>query len=271
MLEYLLSYRKVREKPFLMFLWAFIICLVSVFISASLKMSIGVDAGFMAVVFTIIPSVLFITSIIMKEEEMDEAAVKKHLKIGFWGRHGEDILILLLFFFGLTAAFSVSYHFVDAGGDEFYQSQSTKISQIVGMTGKATGMEVDTRAAFMEAIFVNNMNVMFFSFLFSFIFGAGAIFIITWNASVLGVRIGQLSETAWHIPIRTLPYLPHGILEIGGYLCAALSGGILSFALIRATRSKRLEVLQYVVIDSAKIMLLAVALIFLGAVVEVYM
>jgi len=265
MLESMLSFKKVKERPFLMFFWAFFVTMIAVFISTELNMSIGVDGGFMAVVFTIIPSVFFITTLIKREEEMDETAVKRHLKIGFWGRHGQDILILLLFFFGITAAFSLSYHFVPEG---FYQSQTSKINQILGVTGKITSMATDQKAMFMHTIFTNNMNVMLFSFFFSFIFGAGAVFIIAWNASVLGIRIGQLSTNPWDIPAHTLPYLPHGVLEIGGYLCAGLAGGIMSAAFIRKNNTK---VLKYIAVDSMKIILLGFALIFLGAVVEVYL
>jgi uncharacterized membrane protein SpoIIM required for sporulation len=265
MLESMLSFRKINERPFLMFFWSFFICSIAIFISHELNMSVGVDGGFMVVVFTIIPSVFFITSFIKREEEMEEREIKRHLRVGFLGRHGKDILILLFFFFGLTAAFSLSYLFVSKG---FYGSQSAKINQILGLSGQVTGLAAADKAAFMETIFLNNLNVMLFSFFFSFIFGAGAIFIITWNASVLGVRIGQLSESAWHIPLRTLPYLPHGVLEIGGYLCAGLAGGIISAAFIRKNDTK---ILKTISVDSVKVMLLGISLIFLGAAVEVYL
>lgn len=265
MLESMLSFRRINEKPHLMFFWSFFICAIAIFISHELNMSIGVDGGFMAVVFTIIPSVFFITSLIKREEEMEEKQINRHLKVGFWGRHGKDIVILLFFFFGLTAAFSLSYLFVPQG---FYGSQTTKINQILGLSGQLTGLGSDQKTIFMETIFLNNLNVMLFSFFFSFIFGAGAIFIITWNASVLGVRIGQLSGSAWNIPLRTLPYLPHGVLEIGGYLCAGLAGGIISAAFIR---KNDVRVLKAISVDSMKIMLLGISLVFLGAVVEVYL
>jgi len=265
MLESLVSFRKINERPFLMFFWAFFVCLIAVFISNELNMSIGVDGGFMTVVFTMIPAAIFITSLINKEEELEERALKRRIKMGFWGRHGKDVLVLLFFFFGLTAAFSLTYVVLPDG---FYVSQTTKIDQILGLTGNVTGLGTDQRTAFMQTIFFNNINVLLFSFFFSFIFGAGAVFIISWNASVLGVRIGQLSESAWHIPLRTLPYLPHGILEIGGYLCAALAGGLLSAAFVRKNNGK---ILQAITVDCTKIALLGVALVFLGAAVESYL
>ena len=41
-------------------------------------------------------------------------------------------------------------------------------------------------------IFLNNIRVLFLCIIFAFIYGAGAIFILTWNASIVGVAIGNL-------------------------------------------------------------------------------
>ena len=40
-------------------------------------------------------------------------------------------------------------------------------------------------------IFINNMGVLFLCIIFSFLYGAGAIFILTWNASVIAAAIGS--------------------------------------------------------------------------------
>jgi uncharacterized membrane protein SpoIIM required for sporulation len=111
------------------------------------------------------------------------------------------------------------------------------------------------------------MQVMFFSFLFSLVFGAGAIFIIVWNASILGVYIGQLAEALWHIPIVGLSFLPHGIPEIGAYLCAGLAGGIVSAMLLRKNTK---HVKEVVLFDCAKLLMLGTFLVFIAAAIEVY-
>jgi len=95
------------------------------------------------------------------------------------------------------------------------------------------------------------------------------VFIIAWNASILGVYVGaKLSETVWHIPVVTLGFLPHGIPEIAGFVTAGLAGGLLSAAFIRNRDS---HLLRIIIFDSLKIMGIAVSLIFLAAAIEVYL
>ena len=146
--------------------------------------------------------------------------------------------------------------------------QLAKINQIRGISEGVTGAAIEQGSLF-SRILVNNLQVMAFSFFFSFIFGAGAVFIIAWNASILGVYVGaKLSETVWHIPLVTMGFLPHGIPEIAGFVTAGLAGGLLSAAFIR---NRDLKMLRIIVMDSAKIMGIAVSLIFLAAVIEVYL
>jgi uncharacterized membrane protein SpoIIM required for sporulation len=264
MLESLLSFKEVNDKPYLMAVWSFIICCIAVLISSQIPLAIpGTNSGFLVVLFTIVPSVYFITALIKREEELEESYINKHYMNRFWARHEKDVMMLLFFFLGLTLAFSV---WSLALSQNFFSAQVDKINEIQGLSvsivGKAT--ELDT----FVKIFNNNMQVLFFSFLFSFIFGAGAIFIIAWNASVLGVYIGQLSKHIWQIPIISLSFLPHGLPEIAGYLAAGLAGGLLSAAIIRKNTSK---VLRIVSLDCLKIMVIAVLLILGGAGIEAYL
>ena len=114
----------------------------------------------------------------------------------------------------------------------------------------------------------NNLQVMLFAFVFSLVFGAGAVFIITWNASILGVAIARVAGHPLNIPVTALRYVPHGVPEIAAYLLAGLAGGILSAAVIREHDSR---VLKVIAMDSAKIMLLALALVIVAGAIEVYL
>ena len=258
MIESLLSFKEVNKRPYVVMIWAFIISSIAVLISSQVAPSIpSVDPGFFVVLFVIIPSIYFMTALIKKEEAIEEEYIKQHYSKGFWERHEKDIMILLFYFGGLTLGFAVWSVFLPQG---FFESQVAKINQIQGVTGYAT-----IEASFMQILF-NNLQVMIFSFLFSFIFGAGAVFIIAWNASILGVYIGQLSKYLWHIPVVSLAFLPHGIPEIAGYLCAGLAGGLLSAAIIRKNTA---ETLKIITLDSLKILGLGIFLILIGAGIEV--
>jgi len=271
MLESLMSIDEIKEKPYLMFFWALIIGSIAVIISIQVAFQMSVAgisvnlSGLFAVIFSIIPSSYFITLLINREEEIEEEEIERHITKGLWARHEKDILILLFYFAGLTISFAVWTTILPV---DFFQVQVSKINEIRGIvTGRVIGYASNPFLNFM-VILVNNLQVMFFAFLFSFIFGAGAVFILVWNASILGVYIGQLSKVLWQIPVVSLSFLPHGIPEIAGYVAAALAGGLVSAAILRKNKTR---VLKIVIIDSLKILLLAVGLIFLGAAIEAYL
>lgn len=267
MLESLISFKEINDRPYIMAVWSFIICTIAVLISSQIPLSVpGTNTGFLTVLFIIIPSVYFITSLIKREERMEEQMVNHHTG-KFWERHGKDIFILLFFFAGLTAAFAV---WSLALPQSFFGAQITKINEIQTVSGQLTG-QVTGNALGVDAfnrILYNNLQVMLFSFVFSFIFGAGAIFIICWNASVLGVYVGQLSKFIWNIPLVSLYFLPHGLFEIGGYVVAGLAGGLISAAVIRKNKT---HILKVIIFDCMKLLALAVVLVVIGAGLEVWL
>jgi uncharacterized membrane protein SpoIIM required for sporulation len=77
-------------------------------------------------------------------------------------------------------------------------------------------------------ILANNIRLFALTFFLSFFITAGVIFILVWNASVLGVFLVKISQTIWDLPLLTMVYLPHGFFEIAGYVLAGLAGGLLS-------------------------------------------
>ncbi|MBI4021110.1 MAG: stage II sporulation protein M [Candidatus Aenigmarchaeota archaeon] len=248
MIEALINLREMEERPYLTFVWAFLITTVAIIITSQFRSVQGISFGFFAVLFTIIPSVYFLTVLIRREERREEKGDR------FWEIHGRDIGILLLFFFGITLAFAV-WSFILPDGS--FSTQVDKIQEIRGAV---------TQPGAFEAILANNIQVMVVSFILSLVFGAGAVFIIVWNASVLGVYIGQISQALEHIPLVSLGFLPHGIPEIGGYLAAALAGGILSASILR----RREDIMGRILLDSLKLLGLGVLLIVVGAWIEVY-
>jgi uncharacterized membrane protein SpoIIM required for sporulation len=274
MLESLIKYSEIEKRPWITFLWALLISSVGVLFSIQLSYQIQASgttinlAGLFSVIFTIIPSVYFLTVFIKKQESMDEKDIEKHYEKGFWMRHDRDILIFLFYFFGLTFAFAFWAFMLPAGT---FQIQTMKIQEIRVLAGNmfesrmlegtASGGEL---GSFVKVL-TNNMQVMGFAFIFSLLFGAGAVFIVVWNASILGVYIGRLSESLFHIPGVSLSFLPHGIPEIAGYLIAGLAGGVISAAVIRGHKK---SIIIGVTIDAMKLLGLAFLFILLGALIE---
>jgi len=267
-----LNFNDLSERPYLMFLWALIMSSIAIIISLQVSFEIAVGAstfnlgGVFALLFTIIPSTYFITVLLKKEEALAEKDFAKKGKRSMWGRHEKDIIIMLFYFAGVTIAFAL-WSMVLANG--FFQIQDYQIDKVRSSfsPGGVSGGAINDMNQF-GMILTNNLQVMIFAFLFSFIFGAGAVFIIAWNASILGVFIGQLSKHLWEVPIVGLSFIPHGIPEIGGYIAAALSGGLISAAIIRKSNTR---VIGLVVLDALKIFGLGVMLIVLGAGIEAFL
>ncbi len=121
-------------------------------------------------------------------------------------------------------------------------------------------------------VFSTNLYVMLICFVLSLYFGAGAIFLITLNASVFAVFISYVIDYAskslahgFSILGVTLIYF---IPEIGGFLLAAVAGGVLSRLIVTRDYKKN---------DAGKVMqnifvklCLGIFLIFIAALIEVY-
>lgn len=271
MLESLIKYNDIEKRPYITFLWAMLISSVGILFSIQLSYKIQVSGnvlnltGLFSVIFTIIPSVYFLTMFIKKQERMDEKDIARHYEKGFWVRHDKDILIFLFYFFGLTFSYAFWGYSLPAGT---FQIQTMKIQEIRVLAGNVlAGSASSTEMLSFTRVFLNNIQVMSFAFIFSLLFGAGAVFIVVWNASILGVYIGRLSESLFHIPFQSLSFLPHGIPEIAGYLMAGLAGGIISAAIIRG---HKMEIVMVVILDALKLLGLALLFILLGAMIETF-
>ncbi len=265
MFESIIRFEEANEKPWMMFIWAFIICSIAVLVAMQINYQVsygGISfnlSGVFSVLFAIIPSVYFVTLLIKKEELLSEKFATRKLEAAFWDRHGKDIMILLFFFFGMVFAFAMWTYILPG---DFFQVQSSKITQI---QGTVSGQFTEGNLGIFNRVLINNLQVTVFSFMFSLFFGAGAVFILVWNASILGVFVGQLSRHWAHIPGTAMGFLPHGIPEIAGYVCAGLAGGLISAAILRGHERK---VFKKVVRESLEVLLLGILFIFLGAGIE---
>jgi uncharacterized membrane protein SpoIIM required for sporulation len=119
-------------------------------------------------------------------------------------------------------------------------------------------------------IFANNVKVLIVTLLFSLAFGAGAIFILVWNASVIAAAIGMFAKGHFSgLTCGLFRYLIHGLPEISAYFVAALAGGILSVAIIRRDLDgeRKWSILQ----DAIVLIIIALLILLVAAVMEVYL
>jgi uncharacterized membrane protein SpoIIM required for sporulation len=215
----------------------------------------------------------------LKSEEAKDLIINSEARL--LKEHGKAVMLLVLLFLGLTIAFSAWYVILPA-------ETSSNVFKIQTQTISSLNQQVTGSIAkfnLLNRIFLNNIKVLIFCILFSFIYGSGAIFILTWNASVIGAAAGNFIKT--HIAqyagavgmskiaayfyassLSVLRYSLHGVPEILAYFVAGLAGGILSVAIIkRDFETKRFE---RILLDSSDLILIAVFILFVAALIEVF-
>ena len=210
MLETLINPKKAERKPWEMIFIGFLYATVSVLIADFLFLKNPVFEGYISILivcFTVMFSIPFFFYIIKIEEEKD---IKIKSEKRLIKEHGKAINALLFLFLGYVVAFSLLYVLMPVTTTEAnFKIQVETYCHInarynfddcikESLSGDFTGMAVTQRnvpgiregMSRVAMILSNNFYVLLFSLLFSFLFGAGAIFILAWNGSVIAAAIG---------------------------------------------------------------------------------
>lgn len=279
MIELLIKPKRAERKPWEMFFvglfWASISLGLVVYIFAKDSV-LSAGGGLLLVTFTVICCMPFMYYIVKLEEGKDISIsdsgklIKEHVKA---------VHALMWMFMGFIVAFSFWYAlFPSAVGPNFnFQIQTfcainspnnfdhcVEEYGIPAITGKATGMDAAL------GIFANNVYVLIFTILFSLAFGAGAMFVLVWNASVIAAAIGIFTKTTLsQLPLGLARYMIHGVPEIAAYFFGALAGGIVSVAVIR--KDLRGEGTWKILQDSLLMIIIAIVILIFAALMEVYL
>ena len=280
MLESLINPRRVEKGPWKMFFIGLLyatasLWLVKFFFSGDLVLI--KYSGMIVVTFCVMFSLPFMYFII-KQEEIEDEHVEGFFHV--WKVHKDAIYAFMWLFLGFIVAFSFwnvvspnlnlfnaqleTYCAINNPGDI---SGCVKNYGISNNNLIATGNATNSGRFF--SILQNNIYVMIFTLIFSLLFGAGAIFVLAWNASVIAAAIGIFTKyQVTEIPLGIARYMIHGFPEIAAYFITALAGGIFGLSIVKngVKNIKSLRVLENVAI------LLAIAIIILifAAAIEVY-
>lgn len=278
MLEMLYNPRYGEKGPIRMFFVGLVyaslsILLVHLFFSGDPDLSKA--SGMIVVTFCVMFSLPFMYFLIKQEEKEDEIVE------GFWTVwriHKDALFAFMWLFLGFVIAFSFWYILLqDSNLLNFQLNVYCRINNPINVEGCVSSYQfenvVGTGAAINTARFLsiiqNNIYVMIFTLIFSLIFGAGAMFVLAWNASVIAAAIGIFSKYQINeIPLGILRYMIHGLPEIAAYFVTALAGGIFGVGFLRnGFRSKKM----LRVFENTMILLsIALVILILAAVVEVY-
>ena len=214
-------------------------------------------------------SILMIPSLnkLLSLEENIEIREKKFSLMLLFKDHKDVFKVYAFLFFGVFITFALIALIFDNRTilDNFKPQLTT-----TGMAGNASA-----NAGFLSLIY-NNLLVFIVSFILSIAYGAGAIFFITWNASVWGVVFGFFARQSasfmnqnpfLHFINFILPFLPHTVTESLAYISAAIVGGVVSKAVLREKIfSKKFN---HIITDSLLLFVLGLTLVIIAAFIEV--
>ena len=199
-------------------------------------------SGILIVTFTVMFSMPYIYYTIKLEESKE----KQYEGFKLMKEHGKALHAFIWLFLGFIIAFAFIY--LALGSTDNYRAQIETYCSINSpsnyescirnygvITGQVTGEVVSGREMqIFLSIFTNNLYVLIFAIIFSVIFGAGGIFILAWNASVISAAMVIFAKNdIYSLPMSLARYMIHGVPEIGAYFIGTLAGGIIGVSIIR--------------------------------------
>lgn len=263
MLEQLYSDKWLANKSGFSFLLGFAYAILGI---GSAIIVFPHDPALPAVAFT---SLLLLPSLnrMLSIEEKQAAGETKFSLFNPFRDHLDIFGVYFFSFLGIMAAFSFfSLILPDISTSQLFHEQIS----IIGPAGNA----VAPHGSF-SGLVANNFLVFIFIFLASFIYGAGSIFVIVWNASVWGVVIATIARNAAnavgnnpfaYFAATILSAFPHMFLEAGAYFMATISGAVIGQAVL--TEKIFSERFTKAVKDALTLFGIAVIILILGAYVE---
>jgi uncharacterized membrane protein SpoIIM required for sporulation len=252
-LDRIVGTKEVLKDPIKAFSLGIVISLISLFVAYSVFPQ---STGLFTVIIITLASLPLMNRLLRYEEHEDEKMMETHT---FFQRYGDIILAYIALFSGMIIAMSLSFVVLpETFVEKVFSDQINEVNLIRG--------KFEFGNKFVE-ILANNSSVLTLSFLFSFLFGSGAIFILAWNASVLSSAIGLIAKSSGGLialPSAVMMFIPHGSFEIGAYFIGAIAGGLVSAAVTRRKSVKFWHVVQ----DSMKLLALAFILLIIGGIIE---
>lgn len=279
MLESLINPKRAEKGPWKMFFIGLLYASLSLLLVHFLFSSDSVlskFSGLLVVLFCVMFSLPFIYYSI-KHEEVEDEEIEGILAV--WKTHGDAIAAFMWLFLGFIVAFAFWYiilqntSLLNAQIETYCNINSPGsvedcISEYAFSSKTISTSALSNSSRFLSII-GNNFGVMIFTLIFSLIFGAGAIFVLAWNASVISAAIGIFTRYSLsEIPIGLLRYMIHGFPEIAAYFITALAGGIFGIGIMRhgIANKKFMHILLNIII----LILSALVILIVAAGIEVF-
>ena len=283
MLEMLLSPGRSERRPWELFFVGIFYATLSVILVNWIFASdpvLSKYSGMIIVTFAVMFSMPYVYYTIRMEE--NKSASLKGIRL--LTEHSKAINAFLWLFVGFIIAFSFWY--IVLGSPDNFRAQIETYCSInspqnyqgcvnehgikegVSGTGFVTG-EISGGRLF-GGILTNNLYVLIFAVVFSVIFGAGGIFILSWNATVIAAAMVIFAKSdIYSLPLSLGRYMIHGIPEIAAYFIGTLAGGIIGLAIVR----KEFKTSRFwdIIYDSIILIVVAILILVIAGLIEVFL
>ena len=268
---------KAEQKPYEL------VVISALYTSLAILLSLWVfkeETSLVMLILTVMSIAPLMINLLKLEEYKDSELDSERIILR---EHSKAIVAYGGIFLGFTVAFAVWYVFLPS--DLLYyvfRVQSSTLGEITGgmITGNAGALTQE-----FTRIFLNNFKVLIICMLFSLIYGLGAIFVLLWNASVLGTAAGSLvrdfvASSADKVGLAmvatyfqgfglsVIRYSIHGVPEIAAYLIGGFAGGIISVAIINKHFFG--DKFAKFVLDMSNLFFIALTILFIAGILEVW-
>jgi uncharacterized membrane protein SpoIIM required for sporulation len=280
-LEFLISPEKAENKPSLMIILGFFYTSLALLLGNYIFEDYS---SLFSVFLATMVSIPIVYKLMKMEEQKDLQDVSEKFLLK---EHSKAISAFILLFIGATLCFAFWYVVLSSNTiGTLFEAQIETLNAMNpgnGVTGQITGEMAGMRD--FNRIFFNNVKVLLFCVLFSFLYGAGSLFILIWNASIIGIAIGNYIRTKIAtiamslggvsigqyfsvVSIGLFRYVIHGVPEILAYFVGALAGAIISIAVVNHEINSRK--FEHILLDSADLLMVSLFILFIAALLEVF-
>ena len=281
-MEFIFSPAKISKNPGIIFIEAVLLSgisvLFSLFVLPSDYVSVGVLAFITMGAIPVFAKLFSYSSYLFNYSE------------SFFARHKTLFLEIAYFFLGVFFAFVLLFFILPpATRDSVFSVQLIEVKGVAGVresiTAQVSKTAIPEQSRFDKVFFLvlnNNLGVVVRAAALSFFYGAGALFLIAWNASILATVISTdiyLSMGALTLSspvgvfkalftafVNFLGYLPHGLPEMLAYFIISFAGAMIARGLVKGlfTTDFRWKVIG----DIAFMVAFSIFLIVVGALIE---
>lgn len=251
---------ELENKYFHIFIFGVVFTIIALLLTNYI---LPIKNGLIAVFLISLAAAYPLVAYLRVEEDEEEKLIKKHKEKNLLKRHEKELMIYLSFFLGVMIVFVIAVFLLP---DSFFSPQNEIIKGITGFATFQTGNFADVNI--LSTILLNNLEIFLLAFALSFVISAGMIFILVWNASVLGVFLSEIISTNL---IIALSYLPHGLLEISGFMLAGVAGALLSHQFEHFKKGHHNKsVFRGILKDIGILLFIGVIVIIVGGLIETF-